>query len=66
MILEQKLYGNFLDADEIFLKVAEEIKNGYTVSYIENFPFECSVSPRMKSAFAIILRKKGIEYDSRE
>ena len=66
MILEQKLYCNWANTDEVFLKVAEEIKKGYHVTNIEHYPFECSIDTvNYKPSFAIILRKKGINYESK-
>lgn len=61
MIIDIKIEGNFLNFDEVVLKMAELIKDGYTVTQAEqtkvNFTM-CKDTINLEPAFEITLHNK--------
>lgn len=56
MICEKVFTCSSIDPDSIVLELAEEIKKGWTVSYIEFL--DLTISREVQPSFRIILRRK--------
>ena len=67
MIIDIKINANFINADEVILKMAELIKEGYTLTSIEDTRIDITMCKDYiaKRAFEITLHNKLADEDRR-
>lgn len=58
MILKKTFVCNTKNADEVFIAIAEEIKNGYTLHKIISEPLEMSFEVDRFPEFEVTLKRK--------